>query len=72
MAEELTLEAWRAHLQSRGHRITKPAGETGAGFTLWPNAGTIITVAVEPDETLSPQYRQSWMAARPWPTGKED
>ncbi len=65
--ERLTLEAWRARLESRGHRIIEPTWETATGFTLWPDSNTIITVSIEMDGTLRQQYRQRFFLCDPEP-----
>jgi hypothetical protein len=67
MAEELTLEAWWARLKSRGHRTTESTRQTATGFTVWPDPGTVVTVAMEPDPTLYPQYRQRFFVLHPEP-----
>jgi hypothetical protein len=58
MPELLTLDTWRAQLQARGHCLRECGRQTGTGFYVWPDPDTIITVAVEPDPVLKPQYRQ--------------
>jgi hypothetical protein len=58
MDEGLTRDAWRDRLTRQGHCVTESTGETATGFTLWPDADTIITVAIEPDATLMQQYRE--------------
>jgi hypothetical protein len=60
MAEGLTLAGWRARLEGRGHRVVEPNWATTTGFTLRPDADTVVTVAVDPDGTLYPQYRQRY------------
>jgi hypothetical protein len=67
MTVGLTLDSWRSRLEGRGHRVTEPARETVTGFTLWPDPGVIVTVAVEPDPTLRPQYRQQFFVLEPEP-----
>jgi len=62
-----TLDTWREQLTRQGHRIIEPTGETATGFTLWPDADTIITVAVEPDLTLRQEYRQRFFLCEPEP-----
>ena len=58
MSEPLTFAAWRARLEGRGQPVKDPEWETVAGFTLWTNPDTVITVGVEPDGTLYPHFRQ--------------
>ncbi|HYT87966.1 MAG TPA: hypothetical protein VEL76_04545 [Gemmataceae bacterium] len=58
MLEEVSLAAWRSRLERQGHRVTEPNEETVTGFTLWPDADTVITVAVEPDGIISQVYPQ--------------
>ena len=67
MVSGLTLAGWRARLEARGHSVTDPDSETVTGFTLWPDTDTVITVAVEPDGTLYPQYRQRFFLCEPEP-----
>jgi hypothetical protein len=67
VGEGLTLDAWGAHLHSRGHRVTEPTWPTVTGFTLWPDPDTLITVAVEPDAALYPRYRQRFFLCDPDP-----
>jgi hypothetical protein len=67
MAEGLTLAAWRTRLEARGHHITEPTWPTVMGFTLYPDADTVITVGVEPDATLYRQYRQRFFVVEPEP-----
>jgi hypothetical protein len=58
MSEALTLAAWRARLERAGQPVKDPERETLTGFRLWPGPEVVITVGVEPDGTLYPQYRQ--------------
>ena len=57
MPEGLTLAAWRAHLEGRGHRVIEPDWATMTGFTRWPDADAYTTVAFGPDGVLYPQSR---------------
>jgi hypothetical protein len=67
MSEELTLDVWRTRLEVRGHPVTGLEGETGKGFDVWPDATTIVTVAVEPDGTLYRPYRERFFLCEPEP-----
>jgi hypothetical protein len=63
MPENVTLAGWRSLLEARGH----PLRETESGFTVWPGPDAIVTVAVEPDATFYPQYRQRFFLCEPDP-----
>jgi hypothetical protein len=67
MAEGLTLAAWRTRLEAREHNIFEPAWPTVTGFTLYPDADSVITVGVEADPTLYRQYRQRFFVVEPEP-----
>ena len=67
MQEELTLDAWCGRLQACGHRVREPSGEPETAFILWPDADTVVTVAVEPDGTLYRQYRERFFLCEPEP-----
>jgi hypothetical protein len=64
MIEPLTLAALKARLEQRGHAVFEPE-QTVSGFNVWPDADTVITVAVEPDGTLYPQYTERFFLGRP-------
>lgn len=67
MDDGLTLDAWGERLKRHGHSLYEPTGGNVTGFTLWPAADAIITVAVGSDETLEPQYRQRFFLCDPEP-----
>jgi hypothetical protein len=58
MTERPPLEVWRATLERQGHRLVEPEANTLTGFSVWPDADSIITVATEPDTVLHRHYRQ--------------
>jgi hypothetical protein len=66
MSEGPTPGVWCARLEARGHGVIDD-GQSVTGFTLWPDAATIITVAVEPDPTLYRQFRQRFFLCEPEP-----
>jgi hypothetical protein len=67
MQQGLTLDTWHGRLQARGHRVSEPNAEPETGFSLWSDADTIVTVAVEPDGALKPPYRQRFFRCEPEP-----
>lgn len=60
MRERLSFDTWRQRLASKGHRIAEQDETERTSFGIWPDPGTIITVAVDPDGTLKPDYRQRY------------
>jgi hypothetical protein len=55
----LTLDVWKARLEHQGQRFIKPEWETVTGFTLWPDASTVlITVTVDVDQPQYPHGRE--------------
>src|ERR1700722_2486694 len=67
MSESPTLHGWRALLERQGHRVVEPDLETVTGFSLSPAADTRVTVAVDPDGLLYPQFRQRFFLCEPEP-----
>ncbi len=67
MTERPTLDVWRARLEKQGHRVFTPERQTATGFSLSPDAETRITVAVDPDGVLKPQYRERFFLCAPEP-----
>lgn len=65
--DPLTLDDWRARLERHRHRVFEPTWETATGFTVSPDANTRVTVAVEPDGVLYPQFRQRFFLCHPEP-----
>lgn len=58
--EGLSLDVWRERLEAGGHVVQSTEESGHPSFRLWPRPDTIVTVAVEPDVTLKPQYRQRY------------
>jgi hypothetical protein len=67
MTQDPALDAWRQRLQRQGHRLVEPGRETVTGFTLWPDSETVVIMAIEPDPTLYPHYRQRFFLCEPDP-----
>ena len=55
----ITVDVWKERLERQGHRVIRPTWETVTGFSVLPDADTWITMAVEPDGTLSPKRRST-------------
>jgi hypothetical protein len=67
MPDGLTLDAWWARLEARGHCLAAPNRQTATGFTFQSDPDTYMTVAVEPDGVLKPQYRERFFLCDPEP-----
>src|SRR5947208_3242547 len=65
MFKVLAYDVWRTRLERQGHRVSEPDWEAATGFTLWPDRDSIVTVAVEPDATMYPEYRERFYRCEP-------